>query len=328
MSGNDPAEHTITVSGVGLVSAEPDVADIMIGVSVTKPAVKDARAGAAVAMTAVIAAAKQAGVADRDIRTANLSLNPVQRYDGNAPKLIGYEFANTVRITVRDLSKVPDVVDQAAAVGATTINGISFRIDDPTKVEAKARELAMADARARADALARLAGVAIRGVAAISEDLGGGPMPPRPDARLRPGQGGERRHSRRGGRDRSLHPRHGRLPDRLNARRGPGTGRGSRRLSDRRRRPRREGGRTAATVGRRNEGQHQRQARRRRRGRHRVAPRPHVVADHGPGDRRDRGRRPAGGHHPGADRRRQPHAGRRFHPPIRSTSSPSPAPAW
>jgi hypothetical protein len=181
MSGNDlPAEHTITVSGVGLVSAEPDVADVMIGVSVTRPAVKDARAEAAAAMTAVVAAVKQAGVADKDIRTVSLNLNPVQRYDGNVPKLIGYEFANTTRVTVRDLEKVSAVVDQAAAVGATTIQGIAFRIDDPTKIEARARELAMANARDRADALARAAGVAIKGVAAIAEDMGGGPMPPVP----------------------------------------------------------------------------------------------------------------------------------------------------
>jgi uncharacterized protein YggE len=71
------------------------------------------------------------------------------------------------------------VVDQAAAVGATTIHGISFRIDDPAKVEARARELAVVNARAKADALARSAGVAITGVAAIAEG-GGGMMPPVP----------------------------------------------------------------------------------------------------------------------------------------------------
>lgn len=180
MSGNLPAERTISVSGVGLVAVEPDVADVTIGVSVTKPAVKDARAAAAAAMSAVVAAVKQAGVADKDIRTVSLNLNPVQRYDGNTPRLIGYEFANTARVTVRDLAKLAAVVDQASAVGATTIHGIAFRIDQPARAQAKARDLAMADARAKAEALARAAGVTIKGVAAIAEQIGGGPLPPLP----------------------------------------------------------------------------------------------------------------------------------------------------
>jgi uncharacterized protein YggE len=178
-SANSP-EHTITVPGSGSVSSAPDVVDVSIGVNVTKGAVKDARAAAAAAMSAVIAAVKSAGVPDKDIRTVNLSLNPVYSYDaGRAPRLQGYEYSNTVRVTVRDLEKVSAVVDQAATVGATTIHGISFRIDDPKGVEAQARELALADARARADALAGLAGVSITGVASIVEGSVGH-EPPRP----------------------------------------------------------------------------------------------------------------------------------------------------
>jgi len=164
-------EHTLTVSGMGDVSVAPDVADVMIGVSVTKPTVKDARDAAAISMTAILAAVKKDGVADKDIATVNLSLSPVYDYSSNssAPRLTGYQYSNTIKVTVRDLAKVPAVVDDATAAGATTIQGISFRLDKPKPVEAQARQLAMTDARAKADALASAAGVSIKGVASISE---------------------------------------------------------------------------------------------------------------------------------------------------------------
>jgi uncharacterized protein YggE len=164
-------EHTVTVSGTGDVSVAPDVADVMLGVSVTKPTVKDARDAAATSMTAVLEAVKKDGVADKDITTVNLSLNPVYDYssNGSTPRLTGYQYSNTIKVTVRDLTKVPAVVDDATAAGVTTIQGISFRLDKPKTVEAQARLLAMTDARAKADALASAAGVSIKGVASISE---------------------------------------------------------------------------------------------------------------------------------------------------------------
>lgn len=163
-------EHTIAVSGSGLVSVAPDVADVMIGVSIQKPTVKDARAAAATAMTDVLAAVKKDGVAEKDIATVNVSLNPVYDYNNSGvPRLVGYQWSNTVKITVHDLDKLAAVVDDSAAAGATTIQGISFRLDDPTPQQTQARDLAMADARAKANALAKAAGVTITGVATISE---------------------------------------------------------------------------------------------------------------------------------------------------------------
>ena len=164
-------EHTVTVSGVGQVSVAPDTADVMIGVSVTKPTVKDARAGAATSMTAIIAAVKKIGIADKDIVTTNVSLSPVYDYSsgGSAPRLTGYQFSNSLKVTVRDLTKVADVIDDSTAAGATIVQGISFRLDNPKTVEAQARQLAMTNARSRADALVQAAGVSIKGVAMISE---------------------------------------------------------------------------------------------------------------------------------------------------------------
>jgi len=172
--GADPTtspEHTVTVSSNGVVSVAPDVADVVIGVMAQKLTVADAQSSAATSMSSVIAAVKKTGVDAKDIVTVNISLNPVYDYNTNgaAPRLVGYQFANTIKVTVRDISKVAAVVDDSMAAGATSVNGITFRVGDPKAAQGQARGLAMTDARAKADALAQAAGVSVKGVASITE---------------------------------------------------------------------------------------------------------------------------------------------------------------
>jgi uncharacterized protein YggE len=163
-------EHTITVSATGTAAGEPDIADVTLGVSVTKPSAKDARSAAASAMQAVVASVKKNGIADKDIVTTSVVLSPVYDYSvSGSPRLTGYQFSNSVKITVRDLAKLPAVIDDGVTAGATQVQGISFRIEDPRPLQAQARTVAMSDARTRADALAKAAGVSIKGVAAIAE---------------------------------------------------------------------------------------------------------------------------------------------------------------
>ncbi|MDA8236581.1 MAG: SIMPL domain-containing protein [Chloroflexi bacterium] len=177
----DPTEpdRTISVAGTGTVTLAPDIADLHVGVVVQRAKVRDARDAAAVAMAGVVAALRSAGVAEKDIRTTTLSLSPI--YDsstpGAAPKITGYEMRNGVVATVRDLERLADAVDGALAGGGSTLDGVTFRVDDPTVAEAQARTQAMDQARAKADALARAAGVTIVGVASISEQSSPAPWP-------------------------------------------------------------------------------------------------------------------------------------------------------
>ena len=178
----DPAttdQHTIAVTGVGKVVATPDVADLRLGVTSTRPTVKAARAAAADSMTKVIAALKALGIADKDIQTAGLSLQPTYDYSANAnpPRITGYTFSNGVAVTVRDLDKLGDAIDNALAAGATSLDSVAFRVDDPAKAQQQARIDAMHQARANADTLAAAAGVSITGVASISETSSQAPYP-------------------------------------------------------------------------------------------------------------------------------------------------------
>ena len=128
---------TIVVSGTGRVAVEPDVADLRLGVAISRPTVEAARAAAAEAMTAILAAVEAAGVARRDVRTTLLSVQPRYDYqDGEAPRLVGYDLANVVEVTVRELAALGGVIDGALVAGATSLDGLAFRVTDPAEAEA------------------------------------------------------------------------------------------------------------------------------------------------------------------------------------------------
>jgi uncharacterized protein YggE len=177
-TGTKP-EHTISVSGTGRVLISPDIADLRLGVSITSNTVKDARSANAKAMTAVIASLRKLGIADKDIQTTILSLQPVYDYSANSsrPRVTGYTLANAIAVTIRDLDKVGDAIDGALAAGATTMDGVTFRVEDQAAAEQQARQEAMAEAKSKAQTLAAAAGVSIGGVASISETVAPVPYP-------------------------------------------------------------------------------------------------------------------------------------------------------
>jgi uncharacterized protein YggE len=168
----------ITVTGRGEVEAPPDTGYITLGVQVTAGTVAEAREQAATAAAAVIASVKDAGVAAADIQTGNLAIQPQYDYPSREPpRLTGYQVTNTVSVRVRKLDRFATVVDEAAAAGgdAVIVHSLRFDYDDPSRLADEARELAMADARRKAEQLARLAGVSLAAPIAIAEGTGAGP---------------------------------------------------------------------------------------------------------------------------------------------------------
>jgi Uncharacterized conserved protein len=174
-TGTDPAAHTITVSASGKVTVVPDVARVNLGVTITKPTVKAVREAGAKSMTDIIAALKALGIADADIQTTNLSLNP-QYGNGSTPRIVGYQISEQVQVTVRDLDKAGDVVDVATAKGATDVNGISFEVADPVKTQNDARAAAVAAARASAEAMATAGKVSLGTVISITDATPSSPI--------------------------------------------------------------------------------------------------------------------------------------------------------
>ncbi|MEX2547789.1 MAG: SIMPL domain-containing protein [Chloroflexota bacterium] len=165
-------EHAVSVTGKGTVFVTPDLAEVSLGVQLRRPWLRAARDDAAQIMNAVLSAVRNLGVADADIQTTMLNISPVYDYSiDQTARITGYQVTNIVDVTVRDLDLLAAVIDDCVAAGATTVNGVTFRVADPGTAERVAREAAVRDARARADALAGAAGVSITGVASIVESF-------------------------------------------------------------------------------------------------------------------------------------------------------------
>lgn len=169
MSSIQP-ETTITLTGKGSVAHAPDIAIISVGVSVEAKTASEAMQQQATQMAGVFAAVKAAGIADRDMQTGNISLNPVYEYPNNArPRLTGYQANNSITIKVRKLDTLGKTLDAVVKGGGNTINGISFSIDEPEKYQNDARIEAVKDAAAKAELYAQAVGYKVKRIVTISE---------------------------------------------------------------------------------------------------------------------------------------------------------------
>jgi len=172
---------TLNLSAYGETRVEPDMANISLGVMTEGKTAAEAMAANATRMNAVIASLKKAGIAEKDIQTSNLNLNPQYRYEQNeAPQLIGYQASNQVTIRILDLKKLGAAVDATVNAGANQVHGISFGLVDPTAAENAAREIAVKALAAKADLYARATGHRVSRLVSLSEGGGYVPGPPRP----------------------------------------------------------------------------------------------------------------------------------------------------
>lgn len=180
-AGAKTAVRTLTVSGEGEASARPDIARLSAGVvSEAKTAAAALEANTA-AMNRVFAAIRAQGVKEEDMQTSDFSVQPqYPPYRPDQPeerRIIGYQVSNQVTVTVRDLKRLGAALDALVQSGANQVHGVSFAIDDPEPLAAKARDAAVKHAEAKARAIAAAAGVRIVRVMTIQEAGGGAPVP-------------------------------------------------------------------------------------------------------------------------------------------------------
>ncbi len=162
---------TISVSADAKVSTPPDIAMLSFGVTTGRQSTaKDATTNIAKNMTAVIAAVKALGIEEKDITTQSFSLNPVYDYTTNGQIPRGFEATQMLSVKVRDLDKVGDVLTAATNAGANQANGISFSVDQPDEMKAKAREMAIEKAKAKAQVLAHDLGMSLGRITGFTED--------------------------------------------------------------------------------------------------------------------------------------------------------------
>ena len=161
----------IWVTGEGSVTVVPDVANLNLGVEAEAETVAQAQAQAATAMQAVIDELKARGVADADIKTQYYNIYPIRDYQKDTSVIIGYRVTNTVTVKIRDVENTGTIIDAVAAAAGDNIriNSIYFTVDDTSAYLEQARANAMADAKAKAQQLADLAGMSLGKPTYISE---------------------------------------------------------------------------------------------------------------------------------------------------------------
>ncbi len=177
----------LTVSAEGRSTRKPDLAVFTAGVGSTGKTAGEALSANAADMNRVIAALKRAGIADRDMQTSNLSLNPVYAdmsrqpadpLEQQVPRIIGYQVNNQVTVRQRNLADFGRTIDTLVTSGANQVNGPSFQMDEPDGALDEARVEAVKKARERANLYARAAGLKVLRILTISESGGYVPQPP------------------------------------------------------------------------------------------------------------------------------------------------------
>ncbi len=183
-----PATNTISVSGYGEALGVPDIATFSFSITSLKPTVAAAQEEVTTKVNAITQFLKDSGVDEKDIKTSDYSVYPQYDYtqsvcsNGICPPgrqvLRGYEVRQTTSIKVRDTEKAGDLLSGVGSKGATEVSGLNFTFDDPDAIQKEARDEAIADAKDKADELAKQLGVRLVRVVSYG-DSGNypGPMP-------------------------------------------------------------------------------------------------------------------------------------------------------
>jgi len=174
---SDTDRRTIVVNGRGTVTVTPDIANLSLGVQTTAPTGTEALDTVGEQSTALVATLTGLGIEDADVQTSGLNLYP--QYGDDGVVVTGYNASVNVEVTVRDVTRVGEIVDGAQGfVGeGLTIGGISFSYDEPEAVLEDARIAAVENAAVRAGQYAEAAGVELGEVVRIIEPAPSGPIP-------------------------------------------------------------------------------------------------------------------------------------------------------
>lgn len=165
-----PRVPSVSVTGEATIQAEPDQAQIDIGVVTQARTAPDASRENAERLARVLAEVKKIlGKAD-EVKTSGYSLNPQYRYpQGGKPEIVGYNASNTVRIKMAKLDDVGKVIDAAMAAGANNINRLAFTLKDEESARLEALKQASAKAKAKAEAIAKSLGLVIVKILSVGE---------------------------------------------------------------------------------------------------------------------------------------------------------------
>ncbi|HEX6663951.1 MAG TPA: SIMPL domain-containing protein [Gaiellaceae bacterium] len=174
-AADEAAVGGITVTGTGTATVTPDGATMSFGTVSQARTAAAALAANSQVVARVIDALRGVGIAKKDLQTSEVSLSP--RTNGNGDEVTGYTATNTVTANVRELGSLGRAIDVAVAAGGNQIYGPGFLASDQDAAYRRALQVAVADARVKAQTIAGASGVSLGRVATIIES-GASSMPP------------------------------------------------------------------------------------------------------------------------------------------------------
>ena len=181
----EPPVAQLTANGEGAVGAIPDIAVVTLGVTTRAATARQALDENSARLAATIETLRAAKIADTDIGTSGFQVFPVYedrpvRDDGSVDptpaRIVGYQVTNEVRVTIRAIGSSGDVLDAVVSAGANQVSGIAFDLSDPATPADAALAEAVADARRKAEIMAKAAGVRLVRILSVQAG-GGGPVP-------------------------------------------------------------------------------------------------------------------------------------------------------
>lgn len=173
------SDRTLKVTGQGMVQVNYDTATITVGISALAKDPKGAYEAMSANINRVADQMKAAGIKEADLQTGTLSLYEEYNYTEKGRESVGYRANTTLAITTKDLNQVADLVQLAVASGANQLQGVRFSLDDQGEAVATALDVAVDDARQKAERLAQRLGTKIVGVASV-EVMQSAPIVPYP----------------------------------------------------------------------------------------------------------------------------------------------------
>jgi uncharacterized protein len=183
--GNDSSARlqgrAIVVVGEGEASAQPDTAEIQVGVVTLAASAAEALQSNNVRVENLFKALDARQIPKKDIQTSNFSVAPEYKQGPQGQQLseiVAYQVRNQLSVTVRQLTKLGPILDELVHEGANQVNGIGFSVAEPSRILDTAREKAIANARRKADVYARAAGIKAGKVVRIDEEGDRAPRPP------------------------------------------------------------------------------------------------------------------------------------------------------
>lgn len=166
------------VSGTGKVSVTPDIAKVNLGIEESGQSLKQVQDSVNKKSKNLVSKLKSLGVSEKDIKTTNYYVYPNYDYNNGTQKITGYRVSTSYEVTINDFDKVNDVLVLGPEVGSNIVGNVNFEINEETKKDKlnEAREIAVKEAKEKANGLAKASGISLGKIINISEDMGGYPV--------------------------------------------------------------------------------------------------------------------------------------------------------